>query len=85
MLLFLSIFYSLDPNNYFALNNLALIYDRHHRRGEAETLLRNAVNVKPQFSVGWMNLGVVQMGRKKYDVSAFRLKLDQEGPLGSGE
>jgi protein O-mannosyl-transferase len=41
---------------------------------EAEDLLTQAINIRPNFAAAWMNLGIVQAGLGKYEDAEFSYK-----------
>ena len=57
----------LDPRQYGAYNNLAVIYiDQLHRYDRAETLLRAALLLYPDFPVAYLNLGVIALRQQRF-------------------
>jgi cellulose synthase operon protein C len=56
-----------DPGAFPAANDLGVELARLHRNDEASTALRRAVGARPDYALGWFNLGVVysRMGPAK--------------------
>jgi len=55
----------LDPKNHQAFNNLAAVLAAGFRFGEAESALKSAIQVKPDFAPAYKNLGVLYETRMK--------------------
>jgi tetratricopeptide (TPR) repeat protein len=49
----------LDPEHFQAMNNIASVYVEARKYSEAEKVLKEAVRLKPDFAVGYKNLGVL--------------------------
>lgn len=51
------------------MNNLAIILESDGNLRIAHQLLQQAVKIRPDFAMAWMNLGIVEMGLKNFRVS----------------
>ena len=68
---------ALNPNNPYALNNVAFIYIQHRRFEEAPPLLERAIAQKSDVAYFQNNLGIVyeQLGQHQKAVEAFQAAL----------
>ncbi|MCW2628966.1 MAG: Tetratricopeptide 4 [Mycobacterium sp.] len=49
-----------DPGDFPAANDLGVEHAREHNFGAAEVTLRQAIGAKPDYALGWFNLGVLE-------------------------
>lgn len=71
-----------EPNEFHALNLLGIIRAQQRREAEAETLLKRAIEIKPDFTSAHVSLGMlyVQMAKPDDAIPQFQeaLRLDPE-------
>ncbi|NIO15999.1 MAG: hypothetical protein GTN70_03200 [Deltaproteobacteria bacterium] len=64
----------IEPHNVFAMKNLATLFSKSGRNGEAERILVKAVSTEPNFAIGYYLLGKMREIRGEKEEASFLYK-----------